>query len=365
MTLFLFFQIIAYRLSAIIGSALFNTLGVAAFASVFATKPIQIDWWPLTRDSSLLVIFTIMLVAIAWDGIIIWWETCILVLAYILHWTIMLQNKRIMKYIKLYIEDHLQWCQRIKNYDIENQRPKPTSPNNEIERDKSNTLDDTINQNEVTLEENNETIWEIPKNTSKFEICWFIFTWPIKFLLHFTIPNPKEYKKLFPLSFIICILWIGVTSYMVFWMIVIIGDTFNIPESVMGVSVVAFGGCMPEAISAVIFARKGCGRMGVSNALGANCLAILFSLGIPWFIKTMVKGALWTNASITIFSYGMEYTILILILAVIVLYLILAIHGYKLRRKVGIYLFISYAVFASFTILMEYNVFLVGPSDDC
>jgi Ca2+/Na+ antiporter len=160
-------------------------------------------------------------------------------------------------------------------------------------------------------------------------------------------------------------MWIGGTSYMVFWMVVIIGDTFNIPDSVMGITFLAFGGCMPEAISAVIVARKGSGQMGVSNALGANCLAILFSLGLPWFITTTMKGAYMTNAHIHIYSYGMEYTIMILLLAVGTLYTILAVHGYKMRKKVGIYLILSYMVFATFAVLMEFNVFLVGAPADC
>jgi sodium/potassium/calcium exchanger 4 len=152
---------------------------------------------------------------------------------------------------------------------------------------------------------------------------------------------------------------------MVFWMVVIIGDTFGIPESIMGLSFLAFGGCMPEAISAVIVARRGSGQMGVSNALGANSLAILFSLGIPWFITTMMGGAGWTGAHIHIYSYGMEYTIMVLILAVIVLYSIIAFLGYKLRKTAGLFLIVAYLVFAAFAILMEFNVFLVGAPADC
>jgi sodium/potassium/calcium exchanger 4 len=47
---------------------LFNTLGVAACASLFAKKPIQIDWWPITRDSILFSLNVILLVVFAWDS---------------------------------------------------------------------------------------------------------------------------------------------------------------------------------------------------------------------------------------------------------------------------------------------------------
>jgi solute carrier family 24 (sodium/potassium/calcium exchanger), member 4 len=63
---------VIYRLSAIIGSMMFNTLGVAACASLFTKKPIQIDWWPITRDSIIFSINISILVAMAWDGVIMW-----------------------------------------------------------------------------------------------------------------------------------------------------------------------------------------------------------------------------------------------------------------------------------------------------
>lgn len=36
-----------------------------------------------------------------------------------------------------------------------------------------------------------------------------------------------------------------------------IGHTFEIPESVMGLTVFAIGGCTPEMITGVIMARRG------------------------------------------------------------------------------------------------------------
>ncbi|KAI4465893.1 sodium/potassium/calcium exchanger [Holotrichia oblita] len=46
-----------------------------------------------------------------------------------------------------------------------------------------------------------------------------------------------------------------------------------------------------ESFSIAILSRKGEGKMGVSNALGANTMNILLSLGMPWFIKTLMMGA--------------------------------------------------------------------------
>jgi sodium/potassium/calcium exchanger 4 len=383
---------------------LFNTLGVAACASLFIKKPIQIDWWPITRDSTLFIFNLMLLVTFAWDGkagssfaphrysffahsgAIMWWEASILVTLLVLYWVFMFQNKRIVKGVKYVIEERLLWCQRIKNYDIANQRPK-TQP--EIDEKPEVKEPEPIEKAEhpnyrrytdaeapdfgklrerrqstnlteiyaIEAEEEEEfKLYELPQNVSRLQMFWYFFTWPIRFLLHYTIPHPFRFKKLFVISFLMCIVWIACMSYIVFWMVVIVGDTFRIPDPVMGLTFLAFGGCMPEAISAVIVARKGSGQMGVSNALGANCLAILFSLGMPWFIRTMADGAGWTGAHIKIYSYGVEFTLIAIIFAVIMLYIVIAAVGYKLRKTVGAILFLGYLLFATFAILVEIDV---------
>jgi Ca2+/Na+ antiporter len=386
-----------YSLGAIIGSMLFNTLGVAASASLFTKKPIQIDWWPITRDSILLSINIGILVTFTWDGVVMWWETMILVVLYVCYWITMFQNPRVMKFMKRVVEDKLMWCQRIKNYDIINQRPKdPQNENGSANAPKPETGDnresyvqyrnegfdgssDQVNAIEAAkargrrqsfdlsrideVEEEEFNVFEIPRGASYFDFFWFFFTWPIRFLLHITIPNPIKHKKWFPLSFLMCIVWIAVVAYVIFWMVVVIGDTFGIPEPIMGFTLLAFGGCMPEAISAVIVARKGSGQMGVSNALGANSLAVLFSLGLPWFIRTMADGA-WTKEGgsfIKIASEGIEYTILSLILAVASLYLTIAIAGYKLRKTVGGILALLYLIFATLAVLSELGIIFGSP----
>lgn len=87
----------------------------------------------------------------------------------------------------------------------------------------------------------------------------WILTWPIHLVFLFTIPDCEKprFKKWFPLTFIMCIVWIGSLSYVVAWMITIIGDTLKIPDSVMGITFLAAGTSVPEAVSSVIVAKQG------------------------------------------------------------------------------------------------------------
>lgn len=81
------------------------------------------------------------------------------------------------------------------------------------------TRDDDVNdENKVR-----KSLWHFPANNTAARILWWIYTWPIKFVLTMTIPNPKTYRRLYPLTFLMCIIWIGSNAYMVVWMVTIIG----------------------------------------------------------------------------------------------------------------------------------------------
>lgn len=120
---------------------------------------------------------------------------------------------------------------------------------------------------------------------------------------------------------------------------------------------------MPEGISSVLMMRKGEGGVGVSNSLGANSLGILMSLGIPWLIRNILHRNDPGKESIHINAHGIEYMILLLLLAVIALYIILTLSRYRLKRTVGVALMTVYIIMITFGVLLELNVFF--PSIVC
>lgn len=62
--------------------------------------------------------------------------------------------------------------------------------------------------------------WKRAKDVS---CCGFILRWPITTVLWLTIPDCRKYPKLKALTFIMCILWIGMTSYLVAFLITVVG----------------------------------------------------------------------------------------------------------------------------------------------
>lgn len=102
-------------LGTVIGSLMFNTLGVAAVASLAATKPVQLDWWPITRDSILYGSNILLLIAFAWDNQITLNETIIMVTLFFVYFVIVFQNNRVMPTVKWLLEDYLNCC-RVSSY---------------------------------------------------------------------------------------------------------------------------------------------------------------------------------------------------------------------------------------------------------
>ena len=72
------------------------------------------------------------------------------------------------------------------------------------------------------------------------------------------------------------------------WMITVIGFTFGIPDTVMGLTFIAAGVSVPDALGGVSVVKEGHGDMAISNAIGSNVFDILMCLGLPWFLKTCV-----------------------------------------------------------------------------
>ncbi|KAI8117770.1 hypothetical protein FF38_08220 [Lucilia cuprina] len=365
-------------LGTIIGSLMFNTLGVASLAALAINKPVQLDWWPIARDCFIYGFNTIILIILAWGGEITFTESCVMMGFLIIYYLVTFNNNKFMPAIRVFVEDKLGCCFSTR-YDL-------TEPPENSAKAKLPTKKDPLTGNGlfvINLPENTNSMssrvnlthsksWDgdeqtmalppnlytLPRGESKLMKFWWFFTFPLKFILSILIPHPVKYRKLYPLSFIMCIIAIGVNAYMIVWMLTSFGVAINVPTIIMGLTFLAAGSTMPEAVSSVISLRNGESGIGVSNSLGANSLAILLSLGVPWFIKNCMNYGMADGMNrIKIAAQGIEYSILILMLCTVTLFVGLSLSGYRLTKRVGLLLFIVYVVFIVLQILIEMNVF--------
>ncbi|KAL2789582.1 sodium/potassium/calcium exchanger 4 isoform 2 [Daubentonia madagascariensis] len=184
----------------------------------------------------------------------------------------------------------------------------------------------------------------------------WVFTWPLIFLLCITIPNCSKprWEKFFMVTFITATLWIAVFSYLMVWLVTIIGYTLGIPDVIMGITFLAAGTSVPDCMASLIVARQGLGDMAVSNTIGSNVFDILVGLGIPWGLQTMVINY---GSTVKINSRGLVYSVVLLLGSVALTVLGIHLNKWRLDRKLGVYVLVLYAIFLCFSIMIEFNVF--------
>lgn len=78
-------------------------------------------------------------------------------------------------------------------------------------------------------EDDGYSLLKYPKHKSIWHQIMWIIIWPTQLLFVLTIPNceTKRFKNLFPFTFLMCIIWIGSLSYLVAWMITIVGKYYD------------------------------------------------------------------------------------------------------------------------------------------
>ena len=98
--------------------------------------------------------------------------------------------------------------------------------------------------------------WEPPKGVLA-KIWWLAF-FPTNLLFFLTIPDVRRprFVNWFPVSFAMCMAWIGAISYEVTWLITVIGYTIRVPDTVMGLSFLAVGTSIPEVFSSLIVSKQ-------------------------------------------------------------------------------------------------------------
>merc|ERR1711998_724958 len=84
------------------------------------------------------------------------------------------------------------------------------------------------------------------------------------------------------------IVWIALLSYFMATWSTAIGCMLNFNAGLMGLTLVAAGTSIPDALGSITVAREGHGDMAVSNAIGSNVFDIFLGLGLPWFTSIAI-----------------------------------------------------------------------------
>ncbi|XP_055005680.1 sodium/potassium/calcium exchanger 4 isoform X3 [Boleophthalmus pectinirostris] len=398
----------------IVGSAVFNILCIIGVCGIFAGQVVMLTFWAVFRDSFYYILSVIALIAFIYDEKIVWWESVVLVVMYAGYILVMKFNSSMQRCFTGKSKKNV----ANGNAAVTSSEMEDVKPSKEYSRGSVVMVDEIINASpskfrfpeaglrvmvtshfgpktrlrmasrliitelvqtangvetqvvdgKVDLEngtvpedkkpesEESDTIspFHIPRGCGS-KIKWLI-SWPLLLLLFFTVPNcaKPRWEKFFMLSFILSTLWIAIFSYVMVWMVTIIGYTLGIPDVIMGITFLAAGTSVPDCIASLIVARQGLGDMAVSNTIGSNVFDILVGLGVPWFLQTV---CISYGSEVMINSRGLVYSVVLLLGSVALTVLGIHLNKWRLDFKLGVYVLILYAIFLCFSILIEFNVF--------
>ncbi|KAM6956768.1 sodium/potassium/calcium exchanger 3 [Aplochiton taeniatus] len=195
------------------------------------------------------------------------------------------------------------------------------------------------------------------------KVKWLL-AWPLCLLLYYTVPNcgAARWESWFMVSFVNSTLWIAGFSYIMVWMVTVIGFTLGIPDVIMGITFLAAGTSVPDCMASLIVARQGMGDMAVSNSIGSNVFDILIGLGLPWAIQTL---AIDYGSFIKLNSKGLIFSVGLLLGSVFLTVLGVHLNKWTLDKRLGLACLLLYSVFLCFSILIEYNIFIFVNLPTC
>lgn len=168
----------------------------------------------------------------------------------------------------------------------------------------------------------------------------------------------ERWEKWYLTSFTGSIVWIGLISwFMVEWS-ADIGCLLDIPQAVMGVTVLAAGTSIPDALASIVVAKQGMGDMAVANAVGSNVFDIWLGLGLPWLTVLPFKGG-----KVDVQNSELLPNILILfgVLAVYLFSVILA--GWRLHVNTGYVFVAAYVLYAIYNVALVWQLDVYNVSD--
>ena len=320
-------------LGTIVGSTIFNTLFIIALCGIGAGAVLELAWYPVTRDSLVYIISVIVLMISIYDNKVYWYEGLVFVIVYSIYIIIMYFNDRIER-LCYKVE------QKLKKKEHKTEGDKPEE--GEVEEDEEEDGNDNDNSVDDWGFHESPASRLTPPDGLYAKLLW-AFTLPSIILFYITIPDcrKKTWRKFYLVTFTIAVLWMALLSYFLVWMVAIIGYTYTIPESVMGMTFLAAGSSLPDAIASLVVAKQGSGDMAVSNCIGSNVFDML-CLGIPWLVKSAF---LQPDQPVVIQSENIFFTSAMLIGSILCTVLLIHLNKWLLNVRVGIGFLAMYFLF--------------------
>ena len=285
----------------IVGSAVFNILFVIGICAIATRdldpKGLPLTWWPLFRDATFYSTALLLLTLFFHDHKIHWYESLILLLLYGSYVGFMGINERAKK--KAWQLTGLKWndlADEMLKSDTkawwESDEAGVKAANPVAAHGSAETAPEAQQRPDNNIDSDDEDeLWSPGWPTGSWkDRCTYVVLFPITFVLWLTVPRccVEEKRKYYVWGFLGSIFWIAFLAYFMVWWAEVVSRAFEMPSTVMGLTILAAGTSVPDLITSVIVAKKGFGDMAVSSSIGSNMFDVTLGLPLPWFLWSII-----------------------------------------------------------------------------
>jgi len=426
-------------LGTIVGSAVFNVLFVIALCALISTTVCELDAYPIVRDAGFYCIAVAVLYIVIYDQRVFWYEALALVLLYFVYVGILKFNDRISRLVRA---NSTRQKSRTTNEQQQQQQEQLQVLNETVEsgqnsssrarsvseslmmsatgnsgNPRATTIDDELDaKSRPTYRPSKKRLKDTPDNqnivanateifdplklpSKRYKIVKWLLMYPVRLLMHITIPDCRKevFHNYYMLTFVMSTIWVAGLAYLLVWLVVIVGYTLHIRDSIMGLTVLAFGSSIEEIFSAIVMTRRGHPEMAIAGSIGSNVFDILMGLGIPWLFRNLMRfthqpttldtssilgdtrlGMLPSTSTnpltlaaqemplfVEIHSRGLVYSTIVLFVALLTFLITFFINRCRLTKLYGVFLIVIWLSVITLMCLFELNIFGVVHAEPC
>lgn len=157
-----------------------------------------------------------------------------------------------------------------------------------------------------------------------------------------SVMNPARGLRKQLILFLVALTGVIIASRLIIWSCVNIARYFDIPEVIIGLTIIAIGTSLPEISTCVTAALKGEGEIAAGDIIGADILNVLWIIGVSSVVNPM-------HVSTKIINFMFPWMLLI----VGTMLLSMRIH-YRMGKAKGIILLFLYLIYMIMTIKVFY-----------
>ncbi|KDO26555.1 hypothetical protein SPRG_07957 [Saprolegnia parasitica CBS 223.65] len=292
-------------LSAIQGSAIIAFALIPALCALVSPTPLAVSWGPVVRDSLAYIFSLGALVYIMVDSVVSAWNSALLCSIYVLYMLAIFVPIWIRAQHPMEGDDaHNFTTPAGKDAHMLDQALHPAHP----------LLPTTYGTTDMTTDETTpastncvvEALLQVVDLASR----------PYRILFAYTLPEcnvESPTRAYYPLTLVLSITYVALFSAGALLLTRILSTSLHLSTAVAGVTLLALGAQIPDAIASVALARAGHADAAVCNAVGSQVINVTLGSGFPWLMYNFLHGTialpfqnesvLWKWLAAIIFTY--------------------------------------------------------------